>query len=56
VTHDAGHNPEAYEVTEGPAPAAEPDADENTQRRLERMLEESFIDRRANQQRRSGNK
>jgi hypothetical protein len=55
-----GHDPSGYEVTEGEvtqdvAPSPEPGAEENTQRRLERMLEESFIDRRANQQRRSGN-
>jgi hypothetical protein len=53
---DANHDPAAYEVKEGPDPTAqELGPDENTQRRLERVLEESFIERRANQQRRSGN-
>ena len=45
-----------YEVTEEVAePSRELGPDENTQRRLERVLDESFIERRANQQRRSGN-
>jgi EAL domain-containing protein (putative c-di-GMP-specific phosphodiesterase class I) len=53
---ETGHDPTTYEVKEGPDPSArELGPDENTQRRLERVLEESFMERRANQQRRSGN-
>jgi hypothetical protein len=53
---DTNHDPAAYEVNEGPDPSArELGPDDNTQRRLEKVLEESFMERRANQQRRSGN-
>jgi hypothetical protein len=56
---EVAHDPATYEVTEGEGPeltSQELGPDENTQRRLERVLDESFIERRANQQRRSGNK
>jgi hypothetical protein len=56
IAGDVDHDPAVYEVTQGADPSGhELGPDENTQRSLERVLDESFIERRANQQRRSGN-
>ena len=52
----ANHDPVTYEVDEAELTGQNLGPEENTQRSLEKVLDESFIERRASQQRRSGNK